>query len=164
MRRLGLRIAGSVALALVFLSPPGQRLERDYGLASLYWLRGPVAVPPEAIVIALDQRSVNWLQFNAADFARVSDILPSCLTPHARDALSRARNISDMPRGVHACLTGELTRRGATLIGFDILLQVETPDDAALAEAIRSAGNVLLYERIRTDVEQTDDPGTLVLP
>lgn len=168
MRRLIFRIAGCIALALglalVFLSPFGQRLERDYGLASLYRLRGPVEVPPQAIVIALDQQSVTWLQFNAADFARVSDTLPACLTPYARAALGRARNISDMPRGVHACLIGELKRRGAALIGFDILFQVETPDDEAFAAAIRGAGNVLLYERIRTDVEQTGGPDALVLP
>jgi len=168
MRRLLIRIAGCVALALglalVFLSPLGQRLERDYGLASLYWLRGPVAIPPEAMVIGLDQQSVNWLQFNAADFARVSDILPGCLTPNAVEVLGRARNISDMPRGVHACLIGELSRRGAKLIGFDILFQVKTPDDAALEAAIRRAGNVLLYERIRTDVEQTGSPDALTVP
>lgn len=168
MRRLTLRIAGCIALALVlalvFLSPLGQRLERDFGLASLYYLRGPVEVPPEAIVIALDQQSVNWLQFNAGDFARVSDILPGCLTPHSVEALRRARNISDMPRGVHACLIGELMRRDARLIGFDILFQVETPDDTALAAAIRDAGNVVLYERIRTDAEQSAEAGALGLP
>ncbi|MBK0399144.1 adenylate/guanylate cyclase domain-containing protein [Limibaculum sp. M0105] len=163
-----LRVAAAVlfalALAGLFLSEPGQRFERNAGLWALYALRGNVSVPPEAIVIALDQKSTDWLAFHSGNFAHVSDSLPRCLPETTRSALERLRNVSDMPRGIHACLLDELGRRGARLVVFDILFSIETPDDEALAAAIRSAPPVVLFERIRDAVEQGVGRGTIVPP
>ena len=141
-------------VTLFFLSVAGQRVEHDAGLATLYAIRGDVEPPREAIVIALDQKSSDWLAFHAGDPRRVSDILPRCLPETTRAALARLRNVSDMPRGVHACLLDVLGRRGARLVAFDILFNVETPDDAVLAEAITAGPPTILFERIRGAVEQ----------
>ncbi|MEM1382830.1 MAG: adenylate/guanylate cyclase domain-containing protein [Pseudomonadota bacterium] len=150
LRAIGL----GLLLALLFASPWGQRFERDWGLSSLYALRGEVAAPTEAMVIALEQKSVNWLQFHAPNLARVAPGLAECLTPRTKARLGRLRNIGDMPRGIHACLIDLLASRGARLIVFDILFHIETEDDAVLAEAIARAGSVILFERIRVDAEQ----------
>ncbi|MCL5776310.1 adenylate/guanylate cyclase domain-containing protein [Limibaculum sp. FT325] len=156
--------AFGLVLAAFLASGQGQRLERNVGLAALYALRGSVEVPPEALVIALDQKSSDWLAFHAGDFARVSDGLPRCLPETTRATLGRLRNVSDMPRGIHACLLDELGRRGARLVVFDILFSIETPDDAALAAAIRAGPPVVLFERIRDAVEQGAGRGSIAPP
>lgn len=49
------------------------------------------------------------------------------------------------PRDLHAQLVDRLARAGASVIAFDVVLvQDAAQDDAALAESIRSAGNVVL--------------------
>jgi adenylate cyclase len=168
MRDLLWRIMGALAfataMAALLLSPPGHRFERNAGLTALYALRGPVPVPPEAIVIALDQKASDWLAFHAADFSRVSDSLTDCLPETTRTELASLRSISDMPRGIHACLLAELGRRGARLVIFDILFSIETPDDEALAAAIAAGPPVILFERIRGAVEQGAGSGSIAPP
>jgi len=140
-----------ICLAGVFLSGVGQRFERAYGLGTLYALRGPVAPPEGALIVALDRASVDWLRFHARDPGRASDVLPGCLTAHARGQLARLRNAGDLPRGLHACLIEILAGRGAELIVFDILFSRPSPDDARLARAMAAAGNVVLFERLVRD-------------
>jgi adenylate cyclase len=65
--------------------------------------------------------------------------------------LSRARNINQVPRSLHACLIRRLADRGRGLIVFDISFNADTPDDGFLAEAMKRAGKVLLLERIEED-------------
>lgn len=151
-----LRIAGSTLLALllglVSLTPFGQRFELEAGLASLYFLRGTVPPPDEAIVIGLDRGSIEWLELHANDLARAAPRLDRCISPHARAQLQSVRGVSGLPRGLHGCLIRALAERAARVIAFDILFRVPIPreDDAFAAEMAR-AGNVVLFERIRTD-------------
>ena len=138
----------AIAVALLSLSALGQQLERQIGLGLLYAVRGDLKAPEGALVVGLDRASIGWLQRNIDALGRVSQGLEGCLSPHARESLSRARNINQVPRALHACLIRRLAERAPRLIVFDINFNAETPDDGFLAEAVESAGNVLLLERI----------------
>lgn len=141
----------ALAAALLSLSPFGQRLERELGLGLLYAVRGDLEAPEGALIVGLDRASIGWLERNIHTFDRGADGLGACLSPYAREELGRARNVSQVPRAVHACLIRRLVRHNPRLIVFDINFNVETPDDTLLAEAVRDAGNVLLLERIEED-------------
>ncbi len=148
----GLRAALLAALlggvtALLALTPAAQRLERDLGLGLLYRVRGPVAVPDEAVVIAVNRRSVDWLRFHAPDYGAVAPSLARCLLPRAEAALAEAHSAGDLPRGLYACVVERLVAEGAALIVFDVLFAKTTPDDAIFATTISHAP-VLLFERI----------------
>jgi class 3 adenylate cyclase/CHASE2 domain-containing sensor protein len=138
----------AIAVALLSLTSLAQQLERQIGLGLLYAIRGHLSAPEGALIVGLDRASIGWLQRNIDALGDVSRGLDGCLSPHAREELSRARNINQVPRALHACLIRRLVEREPRLIVFDINFNAETPDDAFLAEAIRSARNVLLLERI----------------
>ncbi|MGF1501431.1 MAG: CHASE2 domain-containing protein [Paracoccaceae bacterium] len=148
--RLGLAAVFAGLLTLLWLAPFGQRFERDYGLRALYLLRGAVETPQDALIIALERASVDWLRFHARDLGRVAPELDGCLPPGAltRTELARARNTNDLPRGLYACLVDLLARRGAALIVFDVLFNRETEEDAFFAASLARSGRVLLFERI----------------
>jgi class 3 adenylate cyclase/CHASE2 domain-containing sensor protein len=142
---------GALAAALLSLSPFAHRLERNIGLGLLYAVRGELEAPEGALVVGLDRASIGWLERNVHVLGEGSGSLGGCLSPHALDELGRARNINQLPRAVHACLIRRLAEHNPRLIVFDINFNVETPDDLLLAQAIRSAGNVLLLERIEQE-------------
>jgi class 3 adenylate cyclase/CHASE2 domain-containing sensor protein len=141
----------AIAAALLLLSSPGQHLEREVGLRFLYATRGNLAAPEGALIVGLDRGSIGWLQRNIDALDDVSLGLDGCLSPLARDSLSRARNINQVPRALHACLVRLLAQRASRLIVFDINFNSETADDGFLAEEVKGAGNVLLLERIEED-------------
>jgi len=149
----GLTLCGlcAIAMAVVTLSQLGQRLERQVGLGLLYAARGNLNPPDGALIVGLDRASIGWLQRNIDALGDVSEGLEGCLPPHARESLSRARNINQVPRSLHACLIRRLAERGPRLIVFDVSFNADTPDDGFLAGAMRSAGKVLLLERFEED-------------
>lgn len=87
------------------------------GLDLLFILRGPLPPPADIVVVAIDEPS----------FAEISEQWP-------------------WPRSLHAQLIDKLKRAGARVIGFDILFAERSlpPEDSALKQAIREAGNVVL--------------------
>ncbi len=146
-----LRGSSAIAVAVLSLSLLGRQLERQVGLELLYAARGEMEAPDGALIVALDRDSVGWLQRNVDHLDRVAEGLDDCLTPRAREALRQARNVNQIPRALHTCLIRRLASRHPRVIAFDINFNADTPDDAALADAIRSAGNVLLFERLVHD-------------
>jgi class 3 adenylate cyclase/CHASE2 domain-containing sensor protein len=138
----------AVAIALVSVSAAGQQLERQIGLVLLYTARGDLKPPQGALIVGLDRASIGWLQRNIRDLRKVSRGLDGCLSSHAQEVLSRARNVSQLPRALHACLILRLAERSPSLVVFDINFNAETPDDSVLADALKHAGNVLLLERV----------------
>ena len=88
----------AIAMALVALSQLGQQLERQIGLGLLYAARGNLKAPEGALIVGLDRASISWLQRNIDALGDVSHGLEGCLPPHARESLSRARNINQVPR------------------------------------------------------------------
>ncbi len=117
-------LAGTLALSRL---PVVLGLEEQYGLSALFSLRGQVAAPTEVALVAISRDT-------AAAYG-----LPS--------------NLREWPRQLHAELLGILERAGAAVVVFDIAFEEarDPPQDAALAAAIASHGQVLLLERIRGD-------------
>jgi len=110
------------------------KLEEHVGLGMLFKLRGAVKAPADAIVVSID---------------RVSS-----------DELKLSDNPDRWPRALHARLVETLRRAGARVIVFDLyFVEPRAPqDDDALAEAIKSAGNVVLAEPLKTkEIAATDD-------
>jgi adenylate cyclase len=132
-------MAIGVGATLFALSPIGTLFEERTGPAWLFSMRGPVEPPPEVVVVAIDQRSADYLQ------------LPS--SPR------------EWPRSLHGRLIQELKRRGASVIVFD--LKFERPqspnEDDELAGAIGNFGRVLLVQgRDRVDRRDIGGTGPLV--
>jgi adenylate cyclase len=110
--------------ALLSLSPVGYELEKGIGLSHLFSLRGPIAPPDDAVVVAIYPDAARRLG----------------LPPLPRD----------WSRQVHAKLTDRLVEAGASAIVFD--LDLERPksfaEDGTFANTIRAADRVVLYERL----------------
>jgi len=105
----------------------GPELEEDVGLRTLFRFRGPRPVPPNVIIVTLDQESADMLGLPA--------------------------NPLRWPRNLHAALTESLSEAGASAIVFDVLFNEPTSEatDDLLAQAFRQAGNVILTEAIRRE-------------
>ncbi len=116
---LGLAV-GALGGVLEF-TPLGSALEESVGLWSLYRVRGPVGAPPQAVVVSIDKRSA--------------------------DRLGLPPSPNKWPRSMHARLTDNLVRHGASVIVFDLDFS-EPRDDNDLAVAIARAQRVVLFERI----------------
>ena len=106
---------GCVMLA-VYLLPVGQTLEREYGLPLLYSIRGDVPAPNEALVIGLDNKSVQRLASWVGKFETSAPDLGKCLPQRSKELLKEAININHIPRPVYACLVNVLAERNAKLI------------------------------------------------
>lgn len=121
-------VAFSVATALlgaaILISPMGSYLEREFGLAWLFSLRGAVQPPPEVAVVGIDSRS--------------------------GPAMGLSRLPRNWPRSLHAMVVQRLMASGASGIVFDIdFSQPKTPvDDLTLADSIAEAERVVLFERL----------------
>lgn len=147
--QLLLAVLAGLAVCILALTPLAGRLERDTGLRLLYSLRGSTAVPDEAVVLAIDRRSVDWLRF----LANAPDGLPArlegCVAPEALEALASAYSPSDLPRGIYACALERVAAAGASLAVLDVLFAKPTDEDDRLADAL-TVLPTLLFERIDT--------------
>ncbi len=115
-------VAGLVVSPLRFMLD----LEESAGLGLLFRLRGPVKPPQEAVVVSIDRES--------------------------SEALGLPDNPDKWPRSLHARLSETLAREGARVVSFDLhfIEPRVAKDDVAFAEAMRTAGNVVLTEPIRS--------------
>lgn len=106
---------------LAVLFPPLQDLVEDADLSWLFAARGTRPAPEDVVVVSIDKASAAELN------------VPE--EPHR------------WPRRLHAQLIDRMHAAGARVIGFDLIFKApQTPvDDSALADAIRRAGNVVLF-------------------
>jgi adenylate cyclase len=128
---LGLGTAGlGVALAL---TPLGVTIEERFGLSWLFWLRGALEAPADAVVVSLDRESA--------------------------ERLGLPEKISDWPRDVHARLVERLAAAGASVIVFDVMFNRRRApaQDRALAQAIAAARRVVLFEYLHEDFRVLPD-------
>jgi len=129
-------ILRATAIALVtFLLGSGidylTNLESTVGLNTLFGLRGARRPPADVVVVAMDEASETRLGVG--------------------QDLTRWRQF-------HAGLIRQLQRQGAALIVFDLQFIVPHPEvDAALAAAIKAAGNVLLTDCVQKFRHGTED-------
>ena len=122
-------LTGIAGLALI-LPPWGESLEQS-GLDLLFHLRGTRKPPPEVVIIAIDNHSVEALD------------------------LQQARK---WPRDLHARLVEALAKDGAKVIAFDLFLDDEqsAEGDRHFAEAMTHAGNVVLCQALVSRIFHLD--------
>ena len=103
-------------------------LEEKVGLYLLFKIRGVRSAPAEVMVTAMDQRAVR--------------------------AFGLAREPHKWPRGLHARLVEELAADAPGVIAFDVIFdEAKDPDqDRSLAEALASAGNVVLCDYVQQEM------------
>jgi len=121
----------------VSLFPLGLDLEEDIGMGLLFGLRGPREAPSDVIVVAIDKASA--------------------------DNLNLPTDPEKWPRSLHARLIENLVNEGAAVIAFDIIFDEprSVAHDSLFAEAISTAGNVVLCEYLKREtVPLTDERGT----
>jgi adenylate cyclase len=109
---------------------PAASLEKAAGLDRLFALRGLRTPPPQVVVVAIDYVSYGVFEREAT---------------------------LGWPRGKHAELIRTLKAEGAKAVAFDVIFEGESADagqDAALAESVASAKNVVLGRSVTI----TDDP------
>jgi CHASE2 domain-containing sensor protein len=84
----------------------------------------------------------------------------------ARESLGQSPDVRDWNRALHAQLLDRLTEGGSRLVVFDVLfLKARNPDtDAALAEAMRRNGQVVLSAKVGTPRAPGVEIATPVLP
>ena len=135
-RSLGLGVAVAIDGVVTIAMAPWVDLEQSLGLPWLYAARGPVRVPDAVAIVAIDTESA--------------------------EALGVAERPHDWPRGMHADLVRWLAASGARLIIFDMTFDTpsaQPEQDAALAEAMAVAGNVLVSESLRKQVLTLEGSG-----
>jgi adenylate cyclase len=115
------------------LAPPGFELEEKTGLNLLFKLRGERPVPPKVAIVTLDKASSQ--------------------------ALNLSVDSAKWPRSHHARLTEILTKKGASVIAFDILFEESrsAEEDAQFAKTIQRAGNVVLCACLRRETVSIRD-------
>jgi adenylate cyclase len=134
-RRLGR--AALLGLALGFcgaglsLIPAVLELDESVGLAALFALRGPASVPDGVAVVSISE--------------------------DAAAGVGQTEELDEWPRELHAALIDRLVAEGAAAIAFDIWFEEPRAADAddKLAQSIRDAGNVLLFEKLDSDPIET---------
>ncbi len=126
-----------VALSGLFLamSSLGRWLEEEVSLAWLFKTRGEIAASPHVAVVSIDQSSSQYLN------------LPN-----------KPRK---WPRNLHGELVEQLTRHGATAIGFDIIFEEQRnpADNKIFAKGLRFANNVVLFQYLKQEIISLGDQG-----
>ena len=110
----------------IVLAGTGITIEESFGLDSLFAIRGSMETPPDVVVVGIDQNT-------AGDLGLDDDV-------------------DQWDRSVHARLTDNLTRLGASIIVFDLFFTEDRDEgetgDAALAGAIARSRRVVLLENM----------------
>ncbi len=166
--------ACAVALGVLAATPWGTSVEGAAGLRLLFAMRGERPVTAPVSIVALRRASAErvWLPggragSTACDALQVDTEQPgpgwSALPPPSR--------LSTWPRCVHGRLVDALREAGVRAIVFDVLFRPRqaglsgfdvTADDAALANAMRRSGNVVLAQKLEI-VEDDGSGGTVEL-
>jgi len=127
-RQIGLAAVILTLGILVSATPQGRGWEEDFGLTWLFRLRGPVDPPRQVLVVTIDRESA--------------------------DRLDLPRNPRKWPRDLHGRLVDRLAQAGASVIAFDVMFQEprDAARDRAFADAVRRAGNVILFELLEKEI------------
>jgi len=139
VRQILLGIFTGLLGCLIYLTPQGWALEEKYGLYWLFQFRGAIPPPDEVMVIAIDRPSASQL------------------------GLPVSPNFWPWPRDIHARLIDHLASAGAKVIVLDLIFHTPgaNPEhDRKLAEAIKNAGNVVIVERLHSELLDLADNQT----
>lgn len=120
--------------ALFFFTPYSQQIEESIGLDWLFHLRGSVSPPQDVVIVGMDLESSRQFEL---------------------------RNRPDeWPRALHARIVEKLIMLGVRIIVYDIRFEEpgDSAQDARLIEAVRRAGNVLLFQYLYRENRNIFDP------
>ncbi len=125
-----------ISASLLSLTPLGESLEEEYGLAWLFKLRGEMLPPKEVIIISIDKKSAQVLQ------------LPE--------------DPEEWPRSYYAKLIDRLNEQSPAIIAINITFNKskDAKNDRLLAAAISKNHNVILsnYLKRYSGLESRIDP------
>ena len=151
-------IAVGAVCALLLAVPAVRSLEQEFGLGSLFKLRGPERPPDEVVLVLINQQAASNISLprEAEDFHRCKNLR---VGPPPPTHQSLPVMPSRWPRCVHAQLVDKLAAAGARLIAFDVLFRQRPPlpgtsgdlnawQDEALAMALASAGRVVIAQKV----------------
>ncbi len=148
LRRLGLSLLVGIGGMLFAVSEPGFSLEEQVGLDLLFGARGVRSPPDDAVIVRVDRDAIQRLRGLPDDPEAWPEPLRGCgRRVPGLAALSSVTAPEDLPRGLYACLVGELARRGAGPIVFDILFAESARREVGVAElavALRRHGRAVL--------------------
>ena len=120
-------------------------------LARPFMIGGALAIMVLLIYQLNPLNLANFLELKSLDLrfqirGAVSPQLPIVIVSIDEDSFDEINLPWPWPRNLHARLIRKLTESHAKLIGLDIIIDPEgnPQEDAALADAIREAGNVIL--------------------
>lgn len=139
VRQILLGIFTGLLGCFIYLTPQGWALEERYGLYWLFQFRGAIPPPDEVMVVAIDRPSANQL------------------------GLPVSPNFWPWPRDIHARLIDRLASAGAQIIVLDLIFHTPGANpghDRQLAQAIRNAGNVIIVERLHSELLALTDNQT----
>lgn len=125
-------LLSAAAGGIIAFSPPGQALEESVDLGILFRLRGGIPPPDSVAVIGIDQGAARRLGLDSDPAA--------------------------WPRSLHADLVELLNRHDVPVIAFDLFFEAPSgdADDTRFARAARTAGNVILSQRLVREGVLTD--------
>ncbi len=137
VRQQLLLFALSLLAAVAILLSSAGRYAFNRTIDGLFQLRGPVTAPEDVVIVAIDEPS----------FAEIGLRWP-------------------WPRGLHGDLVDILAAAGASTVAFDVVFSEasDAANDARLAQAIESHGNIILASDIQTIVEATYEHRVTVRP
>ena len=152
---IGIAMLGAALSAPPWLWP----LQESFDLWVLFKLRGPRTPPDDIVLVTIDQQSSERIALPADPEAR-----ERCLdlrvgeAPSSHERLPPPHLVMRWPRCLHGRRSAHWRRAGARVIALDISfrplsssrsdksLRTDDEQDRALADAIESAGNVLLAQ------------------
>ena len=114
--------------AFVYFFAFGYELEEKFGLDILFKIRGSIATPEESVVVAINKMSSDYFGLE--------------------------NEPAKWPRHYHTKLIETLKARGAKVIVFDVFFKDarNEQEDKKLAEAIKNAGNVILFSKLERQI------------
>jgi len=130
---------------LVYALPGGFDLEENIALDFLFNQRSQSPPPDHVMLVAINKT--------------------------VADQWGQTKNPATWPRDLHARLIDQLTKAGAAVIVFDVFFHQEKDreHDARLAQAMRQAGNVVIFSKLQREVQNLPEGGQynlehLILP
>ncbi len=152
---MGAAVLGAALAAAPWFWP----LQESFDLWVLFKLRGPKPPPEDIVLVTIDQQSSERIALPADPEARERCIdLRVGAAPASHERLPPPHLVMRWPRCLHGRAVRALAAAGARVIALDISfrplsqmgsdkrLPSEEEQDRALADAIESAGNVLLAQ------------------
>ncbi len=127
-------VTGLTGLVLS-LTPAVADLEKDFGLAWMFALRGPRSAPAQVVIISIDNESSREL------------------------GLEEGPGL--WPRSLHAQLVNKLNQFGARVLVFDVFFRSgrDPRSDREFAAELSQAGNVVLFAHLNQRPVQIPDTG-----